>query len=64
MNFKWLLTPGEPRLRYVLLLTVGVVLMMTLTYPIWHPGGRGMAVFATIAAIILSHISAKTIMRR
>lgn len=64
MNLHWLLTAAEPRPRYVLLVVIGVVLMMTLTYPIWHPGGRGMAAFAAIAAIILSHLSAKFIMRR
>jgi len=47
----------------VLLVSIGVVLMMSLTYPIWYPGGRGMAAFAAIAATILSHFSAKMIMR-
>lgn len=63
MNMKWLLTAGEPRPRYVLLVAIGVVLMMSLTYPIWYPGGRGMAAFAAIAATILSHISAKLVMK-
>ena len=30
MNWKWLLTAAEPRPRYVLLVVIGVVLMMTL----------------------------------
>jgi membrane associated rhomboid family serine protease len=64
MDWKWLLTAGEPRPRYVLLVAIGVVLMMSLTYPIWYPGGPGMAAFAAIAAIIISHVSAKMIMRR
>lgn len=64
MNWKWLLTGAEPRSRYALLVAVGVVVMISLTYPIWSPGGRGMAVFAFIAAIIISHLSAKLIMRR
>ncbi len=64
MNWKWLLTAGEPRLRYVLLVVIGVILMMTLTYPIWYPGGRGMAAFVAMAAVVLSHVSAKLVMRR
>lgn len=64
MNLRWLLTAAEPRPRYVLLVAIGVVLMMTLTYPIWQPGGRGMAAFAAICAVILSHLSAKFVMRR
>lgn len=63
MNWKFWLTPGEPRIRYTLLLTVGVVLMMTITWPIWNPGGPGMAAFAAVAAVILAHVSAKMIMR-
>lgn len=64
MNLRWLLNAAEPRPRYVLLVAIGVVLMMTLTYPIWQPGGRGMAAFAAICAVILSHLSAKFVMRR
>jgi len=63
MNWKWLLSAAEPRPRYVLLVSIGTVLMMTLTYGIWAPGGRGMAAFAAICAVILSHLSAKYIMR-
>lgn len=64
MNWKWLLTGAEPRSRYVLLVAIGTVLMMTLTYGIWASGGRGMAAFAAMSAVILSHVSAKFIMRR
>ena len=64
MNWKYWLSAGEPRPRYVLLVAIGVVLMMGITYPIWQPGGRAMAAFAAVAAVILSHVSAKTIMRR
>lgn len=64
MNWKWLLTAGEPRPRYVLLVAVGVVLMMSITYPVWQPGGRGMAAFVAVLAVVLSHLSAKFLMRR
>lgn len=64
MNWKWLLSTAEPRMRYVLLVAVGVVVMMTVTYSIWAPGGRAMAAFAAVAAIIISHISAKLIMKQ
>jgi hypothetical protein len=64
MNWKFWLTTGEPRPRYVLLVAIGVVLMMSLTYPIWYPGGPGMAAFSAITAVVLAHISAKSIMRR
>jgi len=37
--------------------------MMSVTYPIWAPGGRGMAAIVAVAAVILSHLSAKFIMR-
>ncbi|MBF9060145.1 hypothetical protein HKCCSP123_13240 [Rhodobacterales bacterium HKCCSP123] len=63
MNLKFWLTAAEPRSRYALLLAIGVVVMMSLTYPIWHPGGPGMAAFAAVAATVLSHVSAKFIMR-
>jgi hypothetical protein len=64
MNWKWLLSAGEPRPRYVLLVAIGVVLMMSLTYPIWYPGGRVMAAVVAVMAVILSHLSAKMVMRR
>lgn len=64
MNWKYWLSAGEPRPRYVLLMVIGVVLMMAISYPIWAAGGRGMAAFAAVAAVILSHVSAKAIMRR
>jgi len=63
MNWKFWLTAGEPRPRYVLLVSIGVVLMMSLTYPIWAPGGRGMAAFVAVMAVIIAHVSAKMIMR-
>lgn len=64
MNMKFWLTAGEPRSRYALLVALGVVLMMSLTYPVWQPGGAGMAAFAAVTATIISHVSAKLIMRR
>ncbi|HHX91292.1 MAG TPA: hypothetical protein GX700_16325 [Paracoccus sp.] len=64
MSWKWLLSASEPRGRYVLLVAVGVVVMMSITYPIWAPGGRGMAAIVAAAAVILSHVSAKFIMRQ
>ncbi|BDW85365.1 hypothetical protein [Roseicyclus marinus] len=64
MNMKFWLTAGEPRPRYALLVAIGVVIMMSLTYPIWQPGGPGMAAFAAVTATIISHVSAKLIMRR
>jgi hypothetical protein len=44
-------------------MAVGVVLMMTITWPIWNPGGAPMAAFAAVMAVILAHVSAKLIMR-
>jgi acyl-CoA reductase-like NAD-dependent aldehyde dehydrogenase len=64
MDWKFWLSAGEPRMRYVLLVSIGVVLMMSLSYPVWYPGGPGMAAFAAISAVVLSHVSAKSIMRR
>jgi len=63
MNWKFWLTAAEPRPRYVLMVAIGVVLMMALTYPVWSPGGAPMAAFAAVAATIISHVSAKLIMR-
>jgi hypothetical protein len=63
MNWKYWLTPAEPRLRYTLLLALGVVILMTLTYGVWYPGGPVLAMFATITAIIIAHVSAKLIMK-
>ena len=63
MDWKFWLTSAEPRSRYALLVALGVVIMMALTYPIWHPGGAGMAAFAAVAATVISHVSAKMIMK-
>jgi hypothetical protein len=62
VNWKYWLTPAEPRMRYALLMALGVVILMTLTYGVWYPGGPGMATFATITAIVVAHVSAKLIM--
>lgn len=64
MNLKFWLTAGEPRARYALLVALGVVMMMTLTYPVWQPGGPGLAAFAAVTATVISHVSAKLIMRK
>ena len=64
MNWKWLLSAAEPRPRYALLVALGVMLMRTVSQPVWGPGGPGMAAFAAVCAVILSHLSAKFIMRR
>jgi len=64
MNLKFWLTAGEPRARYALLVSIGVVLMMSLTYPIWQPGGAGMAAFTAVTATVISHVSAKLVMRK
>jgi hypothetical protein len=49
-------------MRYALLMALGVVILMTLTYGVWYPGGPGLATFATITAIVVAHVSAKLIM--
>jgi len=64
MNWKFWLTASEPRSRYALLVALGTVILMVLTYSVWYPGGPGLAAFATIAAIIVAHVSAKIIMKR
>jgi len=63
MNWKFWLAPAEPRMRYALLLALGVVILMTLTYGVWYPGGPGLAAFAAVVAIVVAHVSAKMIMR-
>ncbi|MEM7724243.1 MAG: hypothetical protein AAF376_18010 [Pseudomonadota bacterium] len=62
MNWKYWLTPAEPRLRYALLVALGAFILMTLTYSVWYPGGPGLASFAAIMAIVVAHVSAKMIM--
>lgn len=64
MNWKWLLTAAEPRPRYAMLVAIGVMVLMTISAPVWQPGGPWMASFAAVFAVILSHLSAKLIMRR
>ncbi len=64
MNWKYWLTPAEPRSRYALLLALGVVILMALTYSVWFPGGPGLAAFAAVIAVVVSHVSAKLIMSR
>jgi hypothetical protein len=63
VNWKFWLTPAEPRLRYALLVAIGTVFLMTLTYSIWHPGGPALAAFAAVSAVIAAHVSAKLIMK-
>lgn len=64
MNWKWLLSAAEPRPRYALLVAVGVMVMMTISSPVWHPGGPWMAAITAVCAVVLAHLSAKLIMRR
>ncbi len=64
MNWKFWLTGAEPRPRYALLVALGVVILMTLTYGVWSPGGPALAAFAAVTAVVVSHISAKIIMRK
>ncbi len=63
MNWKFWLTASEPRPRYALLVALGVVILMTLTYSVWAPGGPALAAFAAVVAIIIAHVSAKLIMK-
>ena len=63
MNWKFWLTAAEPRSRYALLVAFGVVILMTLTYGVWYPGGPGLAAFSAVVATIVSHVSAKLVMR-
>jgi hypothetical protein len=63
-NLRWWLTAAEPRQRYVLLMAVGVMVMMSITYPVWYPGGPGMAAVTAMMAVVIAHVSAKLIMRR
>ncbi len=62
-NLRWWLTAAEPRPRYVLLVAVGVVVMMTISYPFWGHGGAGMAAVTAMMAVVIAHVSAKLIMR-
>ena len=62
-NLRWWLTAAEPRPRYVLLMAVGVTLMMAISYPVWGPGGAGMAAVVAMMAVVIAHVSAKLIMR-
>lgn len=64
MNWKYWLSAEEPRPRYALLVALGVVILMTLTYGVWQPGGPGLAAFSAVVASIVAHVSAKLIMRR
>ncbi len=63
-NLRWWLTAAEPRPRYVLLVAVGVTLMMTISYPVWAPGGPVMAALVAMMAVVIAHVSAKLIMAR
>ena len=64
MNWKYWLTPAEPRPRYALLLALGVVILMALTYSVWAPGAAPLAAFSAAVAVVVSHVSAKLIMTR
>ncbi len=62
-NLRWWLTAAEPRPRYVLLMAVGVMVMMTITFPVWSGGGAAMAALVAMMAVVIAHVSAKLIMR-
>jgi type II secretory pathway component PulM len=64
MNWKFWLSASEPRSRYMLLMAVGVLVLMTITRPFWGPGGPGMAAFSAMLAVIVAHVSAKLLMKR
>lgn len=63
MDWKFWLSASEPRARYALLVALGVVMLMALTYGVWSPGGPALAAFAAVIAVIVAHVSAKLIMR-
>ena len=64
MNWKFWLSASEPRPRYALLAALGVMILMSLTYNVWYPGGPALAAFAAVVAVIAAHVSAKMIMRK
>ena len=64
MDWKFWLTAAEPRSRYAILVALGTMLLMTVTYGVWYPGGPTLAAFAAVVAVVVAHISAKLIMRR
>ena len=62
-DMRWWLKPAEPRSRYILLMSVGVLVMMSISYPVWGPGGPVMAALTAMMAVVFAHVSAKLIMR-
>jgi hypothetical protein len=64
MNWKYWLTPAEPRRGVTRCFwRLGVVILMTLTYGVWYPGGPVLAMFATIRRDRRGACVAKLIMR-
>jgi len=64
MNWKYWLSAAEPRPRYAMLVAMGVLVMMSVTYPFWGAAGRGMAALVAMVAVVLAHVSAKMLMRK
>ncbi len=64
MNWRWLLTPGEPRTPWVLMTALMTVILMTVTAPYWQAGGPVVAAIAAAFAAGLSAVTSKLVLEK
>lgn len=64
MNFRWLLTPGEPRPHWIAMTAIMTLILMFITRPFWLSGGPIVAAIAAMFAVGVSSVSSKMILEK
>ncbi|MGB0661832.1 MAG: hypothetical protein ACPGNV_16880 [Mangrovicoccus sp.] len=64
MNFRWLLTPGEPRLPWIAMTVLMTFILMYVTRPFWMAGGPIVAAMAAMFAVAASAVTSKMILEK
>lgn len=62
MNWRWIITPGEPRLPWIAMTTLMTFMLMFITRPFWMAGGPFVAAMAAMGAVAMSSVSSKKIL--
>ncbi|MEM1365302.1 MAG: hypothetical protein AAGH82_06075 [Pseudomonadota bacterium] len=64
MNWRWMLTPGEPRMPWILMTAIMTFMLMFVTRPFWVAGGPVTAAIAAMFAVAVSAVSSKLILEK
>lgn len=62
MNWKWLITPGNPRGPWAIMTALMTFGLMTVTRPFWMAGGPIVAAVAAVFAVGLSSVLSKIVL--